>query len=140
MDGEVGDVSEFDGGDCFQFVEGVLEDYKKAFADFDLKKACEILVGLTDYANKYIDEKKPWAMAKEGDEGLAEVLYNLLELLRYIAALLVPILPGSTEKIVEQIGLELGDLGLEAKWGLIKKGTKITSGESLFPRIEEDLD
>lgn len=83
--------------------------------------------------NKYIDETAPWVLAK--DEGkkerLAQVLYNLCESIRLIAAYIQPFMPETASKIHQQIGTENTD----RTW---KEGGKFTvkKGEALFPRID----
>jgi len=113
-----------------------VQKYQDAFEAFDLKTACEALVELTNFANKYIDDKKPWSLAKENPADLPAVLYDLLELLRYIATLLLPILPSAAEAIADQLGVKVKDLKLDNKWGMLKKGSEIKVAEPLFPRIE----
>ena len=77
-------------------------------------------------------------MAKNGDSNLNSVLYNLLELLRFICILLLPILPKASLKIAEQIGLKESDIKFGAEWGILKKGGLVKKMEgTLFPRIEE---
>jgi methionyl-tRNA synthetase len=50
--------------------------------------------------NQYIDEEKPWELAKAGDEDhLREVLAYQASCLLEIADLLVPFLPDTAEKI-----------------------------------------
>jgi methionyl-tRNA synthetase len=50
--------------------------------------------------NQYIEEEKPWEIAKENDqEHLREVLADAASSLMEIADLLVPFLPGTAEKI-----------------------------------------
>ncbi len=107
-------------------IEDVFSIYGGAFAAFDLKSACECVVELTNFANKYIDDKKPWVLAKEGDKTLDGVLYNLLEIIRVLAILLAPILPEPSEKIAACLGN-----------GILKEGSDITVCDVLFPRIEE---
>jgi methionyl-tRNA synthetase len=126
-----------DGAEVLPSIEKVLVDYHEGFLNFNMKQSCEAIVELVNVANKYIDDKKPWAMAKEGDSELDDVLYNLLELLRFITVMLLPVLPSSAEKIAEQIGLRGEDLSLEANFGVLELGVSIKSGDSLFPRIEE---
>lgn len=126
-----------DGGEIFADIEVLSERYLLAFEKFDIKAACEIVVELSDYANKYIDDKKPWVLAKEGETELGEVLYNLVEILRFIACFLYPILPQSTEKIVEQLGIQIADLNFDFTWGKMKEGNSVKVTEPVFPRIEE---
>ena len=128
-----------EGNETAEVVEVLYARYEASVLGFDLKSACECIVELTNFANKYIDDKKPWVMAKEDEYGLQGVLYDLVEMLRFIAVLLLPILPLAAEKIISQLGLKVGDLAFDSKWGQMKKGQTVKSGEVLFPRIEEEL-
>ncbi len=122
--------------EVFPVVEKIMDDYQKAFEVFDLKRACECIVELTNFGNKYIDEKKPWVVAKdEGDVG--EILYNLLEILRVLTVLFVPILPNIAFRISEGLGVGKNELKFEKKLGVMKEGASIKSVGVLFPRIEE---
>lgn len=114
-----------------------VEDYKKAFEAFDIKRVCEIIISLVDLGNKYIDDKKPWAMAKEESPELPGVLYNLLELLRFVGVLLIPVLPGTAEKILRQIDLDSVKINLDLKWGELEEGLLVRKADALFPRIED---
>lgn len=118
-------------------LNGMLEKYKKYFEAYDIKKACEVAFDVVNLGNKYIDDKKPWAMAKEGDEGLAQVMYNLNEILRYAVTLFVPFVPQSVEKICEQAGLNVEELNLNLEWGGVKEGTQVKPAGAVFPRLEE---
>ncbi len=126
-----------DGNETAEVVESIFEEYSDSFDNFDLKSACEAVVELVDFSNKYIDDKKPWIMAKEDEYGLQGVMYDLLELLRAITLLLLPIIPSAAEKIASQLGVKVIDLNFDSKWGQLKEGTEVYSSEVLFPRIEE---
>ncbi|MDP2642377.1 MAG: methionine--tRNA ligase [Candidatus Peregrinibacteria bacterium] len=127
-----------DGAGVYEQLMLSVEAYKAAFERFDLKGACEVLIGVVNLGNKYIDDRKPWAMAKETPEKVPEVLYNLLELLRFVGILFSPILPECSAKILKQIGADSGDINLDfLKWGLLKEGEIVQKAEVLFPRIEE---
>jgi methionyl-tRNA synthetase len=134
FDGKAPSVS--NGAGVAEFVDNAVELYQKAFADFDLKLACEKILDLINFANKYIDDNKPWLMAKEENVALPVVMYNLLELLRVIAVMLFPYIPDTAEKIASQISLNA--FVLNAPWGQIKEGADISKSEVLFPRIEEE--
>ena len=56
--------------------------------------------------NKYIDETMPWALAKEEDkkDRLETVLYNLIESIKTAVKALEPFMPGTSEKVLEQLG------------------------------------
>jgi methionyl-tRNA synthetase len=80
-------------------------------------------------ANRYINEKEPWKLS--GKE-LEEVLYNLLESLRVIAILIYPFMPGTAEKLCQQLGVELGSFK-DLKFGRFKGKPK--KGELLFEKV-----
>lgn len=91
-------------------------------------------------ANKYIDEITPWILAKDEAQKprLGGVMYNLMESLRIVAALVEPFLPATAGKIQEQIQAE--DLSFDSVkvFGGTKEGVKVQKGEIIFPRIDVD--
>jgi methionyl-tRNA synthetase len=92
-------------------------------------------------ANRYVEENAPWSLAKKNDmDRLASVLYNLAESLRIIGLCLYPVIPGTSQKIWNSIGVgkEIGAclMNEDQAWGGLKPGTVIQPGEQLFPRID----
>lgn len=63
-------------------------------------KAMREIMALADKANVYIDDKKPWAIAKEEgkDEELQDVCSMAINLFRILAAYLKPVLPVLTSE------------------------------------------
>ena len=94
---------------------------------------------LVQRANKYIDETKPWALAKNPNSRgrLATVLYNLSEAIRLIAVMLSPFIPSSSQIILESFGLTMPKLFDENNgYGKLKGGEKVKRTEGpVFPRI-----
>lgn len=120
----------------------VWRDFEAAMADFRLDEAVNIAWKVVANANQLIDKEKPWNLAKDkGKKGhLNDLLYNLLETLRQLGWLFLPIMPESAEKIWQQLGLEVEKekarpLDKAQIWGGLKEGTKIKKGQSLFPTI-----
>ena len=66
----------------------------------ELNRAMREIIGLADRANQYIDEKKPWVMAK--DDALADQVQDVcsvgINLFRALATYLKPVLPAMAEK------------------------------------------
>lgn len=89
-------------------------------------------------ANKYIDETTPWVLAKnEVDKPrLGTVLYNLVETIRIIAALLSPFMPDTSEKIKAQINASELSSGSTRTFGITEAGTKVGEAEPMFARID----
>ena len=76
---------------------------------YRVSDAMEEIMNLLRRANKYIDENEPWKLAKDEykQEELENVLYNLLETIRYGATLLQSFIPKTANEIFAQLGVEL---------------------------------
>ncbi|MCD6239244.1 MAG: methionine--tRNA ligase [Thermotogae bacterium] len=124
--------------------ELALETIGKFFDAMDSYKftdALTILWKLIKRGNKYIDETEPWLLAKDASkkERLGTVLYNLAEVIRIVALLLKPIMPDTSYKIYEQLGIkgweDAADEALK-EWGMLKVNSVIHKGKPLFPRLD----
>lgn len=112
-------------------VDNLLSEYRVSDtldAIFTLAKRC----------NKYIDETAPWALAKDESKKarLGTVLYNLLESIRFVAVLLSPFLPETSEKILAQINTDIKDYDSLSAFGALKADTVVGKAEPLFARID----
>ena len=131
--------------------EEVDDDFKKVILDTPVKAAEKMdklrvadaiteIFTLFKRCNKYIDETTPWVLAKNEDDKprLGTVLYNLVETIRIIAALLSSYMPETSKKIAEQIGAY--DLSFESTktFGETKAGTKVGEAVPLFQRIDAE--
>ena len=101
----------------------------------ELTQALEEAWKLVRRLNRYVEEAKPWELAKdEADpERLDEVLYNLAEGLRVTTLMLIPYLPRTTEKLLAAIGEESREL---AELGSSPGGQSVERVPPLFPKIE----
>lgn len=93
-------------------------------------------------ANQYVDQTAPFKLAKDAAQAqrLDEVLYNLCEVCRVLAVLLLPFLPNTSGRIYEQLGLSALPQTLGAsQWGGLKSGQAIGEPAPLFPRRDEKV-
>ena len=113
-----------------------------AMSDFQLHVALDAVWTLVRAANRFVEVKAPWTLAKEPSRRaeLETCLYDLLETLRHLAVLLYPFMPEKAEQIWQQLGLRerLTDQGIETltRWDGTEPGTRLPKGKPLFPRIE----
>ena len=125
-------------------VELTRAQYLKEMPRWSFHKALMSVWELIGKANKYIDEVGPWNLAKEPSqrERLGVVLRNLLEINKFVAVLIAPVMPETAEKMLERLGVsrKVMDLRLEAdaRWGTLVEGVQVSKGEALFPRIEAE--
>lgn len=97
-----------------------VSSYLKSSSDFNFSASLEKIWELISAANKYVEETKPWNLAKEKrEEELKAFIYLLVEVIRKVAETVAPFMPHTAESVIEQIGKE-----------------KIQKGKPLFPRIE----
>jgi methionyl-tRNA synthetase len=115
-------------------------EVNKAIDSLKIPEALERIWELIGRANKYIDETTPWILARDPEkkERLGTVLYNLVESLRFVSALTAPFLPTTSEKINEQLNVELTTWESLSAFDGTRAGTKVNKGEVIFPRIDVD--
>jgi len=108
-----------------------------------LHKALEAIWELLNAGNKYLDEQKPWELAKRDHRALERVLGHVCELLRLAGLHLYPFVPATAERMWTQLGLNqplaearLVDAG---GWGR-GEARRMVQGEALFPRVDLSLD
>lgn len=142
FDGEIqsGDVhGDFD-DDLKAVATGAIDNIIKKMNTLHVADSMDEIWKVVDRANKYIDETTPWVLAKNEDDKprLGTVLYNLVETIRIIAALLSSYMPETSKKIAEQIGAD--DLSFESTktFGETKAGTKVGEAVPLFQRIDAE--
>ena len=102
-----------------------------AMTDYDFRTA---LLGIWDaaaWANKHIEENKPWSLKEERGKQ-AVVFGNLLVVLSRIAVALYPFLPTASEKIGHMLGVAVDTVGT----GEVPAAYQLAAGGILFPRKE----
>jgi len=113
-------------------------DYDQALEEFRLHDSLEAVWSVIRDANKLIEQSKPWELAKTDLKKLNEILYNLLETLRHVGWMLLPIMPETAQKILNSLGLDEAELKKtyeQAKeWGGLPENGIIMKGEPLFPK------
>jgi methionyl-tRNA synthetase len=91
---------------------------------------------LADLANQYVNDHKPWELAKqEGQElRLHAVCSTALTLFRDLALYLKPVLPALAEKV--ETFLAIAPLDWQGQWKALPTGHTINNYQHLMTRIE----
>jgi methionyl-tRNA synthetase len=102
--------------------------------------------------NGYLSDQAPWKVAKTIDEDpvararVATILYTAAEGLRVLAVVLNPFIPRAMAELWVALGAEasLGALADQVltdagRWGQLPAGVKLTKGDSMFPRLADDV-
>ncbi|MFZ5537669.1 MAG: methionine--tRNA ligase [Pseudomonadota bacterium] len=108
-----------------------------AYEASDTARAMREIMALADRANQYIDQHKPWALAKEGgrEEEVQAICTQGLNLFRVLMTYLKPVLPGMAQKV--EAFLHFGELTWDAPHQLMLHHV-IQPFEPLMTRIEKD--
>jgi methionyl-tRNA synthetase len=117
-----------------------VSEVEDSFRELAFHKALIAIWDFISVTNKYIVEREPWKLAQDAacKERLETVVYNLLEALRIIAILISPFMPGSAQKIADQLGIAdfaSRDFSSICLWGGIASGHSLSRAEALFPRV-----
>ena len=124
---------------------GVADRVSARMDEFQFNLALEEIWVLIRRANKYIDEKTPWVLAKDESRKaeLDTVMRNLAECLRIVSILIVPFMHTTSERMRDQLGIADIPAVWEDAFEFYKmEGAQAHKGDQLFPRldIEKELE
>lgn len=107
---------------------------------FAINSVLENIITLTEEANIYIDREAPWKLKKTDPIRMNEVLYTLLETLRYIAVMLQPFIPDSANKMLDQLGVPKSQRMFKhlTKEFILISGSNISQPKAIFPRFQDN--
>lgn len=114
---------------------------------FDFREAIAAAWEIVTRANKFVDDEKPWEIAKAakaGDEAAAArldvVLADLIEAIRVVGVAMSPFVPEGAERIAAQLGFALTDDGplTSRHWNDALAGRELPKASPVFPRIETE--
>ncbi len=101
-------------------LKDALSSSLQAGADFDFSSALDAIWELINLANKYVEETKPWNLAKENKADELKIFIRLLvDVIRVAASAVVSVMPQTAASIDEQLGHDV-----------------VRKGKPLFPRID----
>jgi methionyl-tRNA synthetase len=117
--------------------EGAPDRVRELLDEARLTQALEEIWKLVRRLNQYVEETRPWDLAKEDGEvdRLDQVLYTLAEGLRVTTLLLHPYMPETTGRLLDALGepsRELAELGSQ------EGGRRIERIPPLFPKLEAE--
>jgi methionyl-tRNA synthetase len=110
----------------------VKKDIESMRPSFALEKIMQVLT----LANRYLEEKAPWKMAKEDPASAGHVLSTVLEVARIATVLLSPVMPEKTAEILKRLSAPEISWKSATTWGGIVEGAAIEKGDPIFPRLE----
>jgi methionyl-tRNA synthetase len=124
-------------------LETVREKVESASQDLEaakLQSAVNTLIAISRVGNQYLNEKEPWNLVKTDRQKAANVLYVSVQIVKAIAVVSAPFIPGTAEKLWQTLNLA-GSVN-ESRWEEALKplqaGHKIGKPKPLFRKIDAD--
>jgi len=135
-----GDLTEADGAILDQAVEA-LAAARKAMAEQGIHLALAAIFGVVAEADRYFASQEPWALRKTDPVRMETVLWTTAEVVRRVALLCQPFIPGSAAKLLDLLAVPADSRNfahVHADHALVS-GTALPVPEGVFPRyVEQD--
>ena len=117
---------------------GALPDRVRAAMDrLAFQEALEEIWKLVRAANAYIDHQAPWALRKTDPERMGATLREICAALRVIGVLLLPFMPGSMTKLLDQLYVPDGLRNIAGLAQPMIDGVALPAPLGIFPRFVE---
>ncbi|MDP9056262.1 MAG: methionine--tRNA ligase [Pseudomonadota bacterium] len=146
LDGRLAVEGELTDGDL-----GLKDALKKAvvgsvpgdMAALNFSVAIETWMSHVFACNQYVDEQAPWALKKQGEVARMEtVLAVLFQCIRDLAIAIRPVIPGSADRLLDQMGIPPGERDqaalVDTGWYTrhCATGFRLSQPMGVFPRLE----
>ena len=116
----------------------LLQLSREAYDVQDFHGALEATWKVLGDTNAYFAEQAPWVLRKTDVERMNTVLYVTLEVLRIVAILIQPVMPGSAAKLLTVLGQDDGAARQFSAIGTpLVPGTALPAPAPIFPKYEE---
>ena len=141
-DSKIPKFSKFESADISLYTDLIdqIPNLKELMNNQDLNNYLKIVINLSFKANKYFNDLEPWSLKKSNTERMNTILYTVLNQIRSISILLNPIMPRSTNKILNSLGINENQKNLKnlEDHKFLKPDSKIKKTDILFKKIEHD--
>ncbi len=118
------------------------EELPNAFETLDFSVGIEAWMRAVFACNQYVDEQAPWTLRKTDPERMRVVLLTLFTVVRELVIAIRPVVPGSADRLLDQMGVGEGERDFaalaDAGWyeRLAFSGFQLAQPMGVFPRLE----
>ncbi|MFH1343675.1 MAG: methionine--tRNA ligase [Pseudomonadota bacterium] len=139
LEGVLPEPGEFSDNDKAMLAQadGMLELSRTAMATQQIHQALNAVWAVVAEANRYFAGEAPWALAKTDPARQRTVLYVTAEVVRQVAILAQPVMPDSSAKMLDSLGVSADARDFAALATRIKAGTRLPAPSGIFPRYVE---
>jgi len=121
-------------------LQDMIKDSIIQMENYNINAVLDNIINVTEQSNIYIDHEAPWTLKNSAPQKMNEVLYRIVETLRYIAILMQPFTPDSAAKMLDQLNVPKNNrnlMHLNQEFAIISSN-KINQPYPIFPRLETE--
>ncbi|MDM9629791.1 methionine--tRNA ligase [Rhizobium sp. S152] len=117
-------------------VDSLLASTREDMGNQLIHRALTSIIAVVSETDRYFAGQKPWALKDTDPDRMGTVLYVTAEVVRQIAILLQPFVPGSAEKLLDLVGAaaDQRDFTVLGETGRLVSGTPLEAPTPVFPR------
>ena len=140
-DGKIPEPGEFTEADkaILAAADGMYAKAREAMDRQGIKQYLDAVWAVVADANRYFAGEEPWAKRKTDFKRMETILYVTAEVVRQVAILAAPVMPGSAGKLLDGLGqpADARTFAALGEGGRLKAGTRIPPPAGVFPRYVE---
>lgn len=115
----------------------LLEICRDSFSRQEFSKALEAIWVVLGDTNAYFADQTPWVLSKTDTGRMGTVLYVTLEVVRRVALLIQPVMPGAAASLLDMVGQPDGSSReFGAFDNALLPGTMLPEPKPIFPKYE----
>ena len=121
-------------------VERALQAIRAGLDEYEFKKIADAVIAIAAFGNRYLQANEPWRMRKTDPARARQAVYNCLWLVKAIAVVMEPVMPGKAEALWTQlIGEPRRNVPLGEALETLKLGTELLRPTPLFDQVPEEV-
>jgi methionyl-tRNA synthetase len=119
--------------------QAALETGRAAMADQAIHSALSAVFAVVAEANRYFASQEPWALKKSDPARMETVLWTTAEVLRRVAILSQPYIPGSAARLLDMLAVpaDAREFAHVGDANALASGTELPAPQPVFPRYVE---
>ncbi len=121
--------------ELLQYSYNLIDKLREYIDNQQFHKYIEKVIELSSKTNEYIDKNAPWHLKKTDTERMENVLYVALDLIRVIAIYFLPIIPNSSNKILDLLAVNQDKRCFSKLEYSLQTGINLPEPKGLFARI-----
>ena len=106
----------------------------------NLNEYIKLVVSFSFDANKYFNDSEPWSLKNKNPDRMNTILFTIVEQIKNISILLNPIIPISTQKVLDTMRLSKNDINIKniSNKDILVHDKELKELDILFKKIEYD--